>query len=284
MTAVNGNITGRNYIGYLKVLAYKSPLRRVFLKIRSLFGRENIGLNKAQILKAVDQINLKQGNIELMEEIGLNHMVAELPREIWSNAGHGLYSAQLPIQFGLFLDWIEAKKISTYREIGVRHGGSFIIVSEIISKNNPNWTSEAYDIHYSPAISVYANLREGHVSQHIGSSVSIAMVNHITSSPVDLSFVDGDHSFKFALEDVINCWEGSRYIALHDVDSSSMLETGKLWQKIKPMVTEYEEWVDQYPSSGSSGRLMGISVFSTFNENNEKIDVDKIKALREGRK
>ena len=280
-TLESGTNSHVNYIGLIKVLAYKSPLRRVFLKFRSLFGRQNIGLTRNQILKAIDQISRKRSNIELMENIGLNHMVAELPREIWGNAGHGLYSAQLPIQFGLFLDWVEKKKISSYREIGVRHGGSFIIVSEIISRQSPEWIAEAYDIHYSPAIAVYASLREGHVSQHIGSSVSMAMFNHVKSSVVDLSFVDGDHSYQVALEDVINCWNSSKYIALHDVDSSSMLGTSKLWQRIKPLIDEYEEWVDQYPSSDQNGRLMGISVFNTFDRNGNKIELDKIISLRD---
>jgi len=60
-----------------------------------------------------------------------------MPDELYQFCGRGLHYWQYPNQFSKYLVRLSQFKVESYLEIGVRHGGTFVITVEYLSRFHP---------------------------------------------------------------------------------------------------------------------------------------------------
>lgn len=206
-----------------------------------------------QFLKTHD---ISSMDLNLLEEhicsFGLNNEVlSEQPKSLSEYYGKGLLIWQYPNQFAPFIKWLSNIKIDSYLEIGCRFGGTFIIISEILKKNNPNIRLIACDLIQESLIlkeyKKYTNFE--YLNKPSG---SLEFDSHIGKN-IDMVFIDGDHSYSGCMRDWLSFKDNPevKYIIFHDIHSNSCPAVGEIWKLIKKdyaLEFEFNEFVDQYPS------------------------------------
>ena len=168
-----------------------------------------------------DALQNKNALEDLLLSMGLNDEIGEeFPRELGTYSGFGLYSWQYPSQFSGMLLEICKLNINSYIEIGVRHGGTFIIITEYHARFNSDFEkSIAVDHNGSSSLRKYANDRQG-VEFITASSLSDEFRDYINKSDVfDLAFIDGDHSYEDARSDFVLMRDKARHLIFHDIAS-----------------------------------------------------------------
>src|SRR4051812_34363485 len=71
----------------------------------------------------------------LVCELGLNDEgIEELPAHLHPWCGQGLRIWQYPNQFSRYLAALAGRRIASYLEIGVRHGGTFVATVEVLGR------------------------------------------------------------------------------------------------------------------------------------------------------
>lgn len=205
----------------------------------------------------------------IIREVGLNNeLLTEQPEELKEYYGKGLYVWQNPMQFSKFLVWLfhNGRNYKSYIEVGCRWGGTFIVISELLRKINPDFqTATAADlIDKSPFIERYQLITNDNpnfkVQYFQGSSTSTEFKNFYNELKPDIAFVDGDHSLKGALKDHLLVRSHAKIIVHHDVYSDSCADTTMLWQSLKELESTKEnvEFIDQHDSV--AGKYLGIGV------------------------
>src|SRR5688572_7129928 len=80
-------------------------------------------------------------------DLGLNdEILDEQPPEYSAYFGKGIKIWQYPIQFVPFVNAVGRLYVKSYMEIGVRHGGTFIVLVELLARLNPQIVAYACDI------------------------------------------------------------------------------------------------------------------------------------------
>jgi cephalosporin hydroxylase len=202
----------------------------------------------------------------LLPGLGLNdEVLREFPEHLYPWCGFGLRSWQYPCQFAQYLTFISDKNIRTYAEIGVRHGGTFIITLEYLRRFNAIQLAYAVDIEPSPLLSVYASMNPD-VTYQIGSSRSQPVTTFLHGRPWDLVLIDGDHSSEGCRLDFECVRHGAGLVALHDICSDSCPGVVEVWQLIRQTTpaSRLTEFVTQYDDvfRRTGGSFLGIGIVS----------------------
>jgi hypothetical protein len=203
-----------------------------------------------------------------VEKIGLNKEgLGEIAPELKPYCGTGLYIWQNPRQFSKFVIWMlqNARKYSSYLEIGCRWGGTFIVICETLRRANPNfkWAIAADLIEKTPFVERYMEITKNsgfEIMYFQGSSTSEEFIKLVNDKKPEISFIDGDHRIIGALKDHMLVREYSEIIIHHDISSDTVPETTLLWNSLKKLEggRKTVEFTDQYQSR--KGKYFGIGV------------------------
>jgi hypothetical protein len=196
---------------------------------------------------------------EFILKLGLNDEVLdEQPEELkdFFGKGFGLKIWQYPNQFAKYIKFLteNANDISSYLEIGARHGGTFIVTSEILKKFNKNFrNSTAIDL-IEPNINIQNYLKEREFASYkMINSISPEFISFINKNPFDLVLIDGDHRYDFVKSDGDATRDISKIQVYHDIvnNGPGCIGVGIYWDEIKNKYKSsynFYEFTDQYHS------------------------------------
>jgi hypothetical protein len=195
----------------------------------------------------------------LILELGLTDDSAEeFPVSIKANCGRGLHIMQYPIQFNRYLIDLSKLKISSYLEVGVRHGGTFVTTVEYLNKFYPLNFAVGIDIMPCPSIVEY---------QKINVRVEFVRLNTQTDKfseflekypQFDLVLIDANHEENECRNEFMSVRHKANIVVFHDIDNIDFLGVKTVWSEVKSM-NEYDcyEYTEQYPEIGP---YMGIGM------------------------
>jgi hypothetical protein len=200
-------------------------------------------------------------------DLGVNDEIAHvLPAERRAATGDGLRFTQFPNQFARYLVAIGELGVRSYAEIGVDHGGTFLITTTYLSRLGPVERATAIDRFEAPALREHPGparttdvLRADSTSRRVAGYVA----DH---GPFDLVLIDGDHSEEGCRRDLELVRPHARAIALHDIVGQNTPGVRAAWGSIRrDHADEYElhEFTAQYPETAEAlggGTALGIGL------------------------
>lgn len=177
--------------------------------------------------------------------------------------------SQDPVEFERFIDIATSRGVTSYLEIGARHGGSFY---EVVSRLPAGSTAIAVDLpnglwgktasEQSLTACVHELWAKGYdVHTILGNSQDEATIQRVAQrAPYDLVFIDGCHLYEDVKMDWDNYGPMSRIVAFHDIDGEKVkcknpdvfVQVPRLWRELKE-VFPHEEII-------TAGSQMGIGV------------------------
>jgi hypothetical protein len=195
----------------------------------------------------------------LLLKLGLNdEAMNEFPSYLHQYCGQGVRLWQYPNQFCKYLVHLSKLQIKTYLEIGVRHGGSFVVTVEYLKRFADLDRCVGVDIIPSPSMIDYEKINPQALfyccntqSEHFADFVEKA-------GPFDLVFIDSHHDEAQRRRDYLSIKDHAKIIGFHDITNVGCPDVAKVWLEIK-RDANYScfEYVDQYESIGP---FMGIGL------------------------
>ena len=225
-------------------------------------GRARL-IREAPIEKLADPAYLEH---DLLPRLGLNdELLHEFPESLHSHTGEGLRHWQYPNQFSKYLAELSGRRIETYLEIGVRHGGTFVITVEYLSRFHPVREAIAVDLQRAPALLQYAQERPAVSVIEADSQTEEFRAFVRDHAPFDLALIDGDHSEEGCRRDFETVADHARVIVFHDIVSHPVPGVGAVWRQVRSSHADrfdFLEFTDQYPelSDRTGHRYLGIGV------------------------
>ncbi len=225
------------------------------------------------VLNSIRNLNISSINrTNEMEEflcsvVGLNNeSLHQQPSELTSFFGKGLHLWQYPNQLSSFLlnEAENLKSVNRYIEIGSRWCGTFILISEILYKLNPDLKEViAVDVIEQPRVltlyAKYLNENGGpKLTYSMNGSEFLREFCHKENQRT-LCFIDGDHSLEGVMRDHEIAVNISEMIVHHDVYSDATPQIRRFWNFIQTLQSQewnFREYVQQYNSV--SGNYLGI--------------------------
>jgi hypothetical protein len=220
-----------------------------------------IDLGCVERIKSVPPAVLLEPNAieSLMLDLGLNGEGRdELPDHLHSACGRGLRIWQYPIQFAPYLRWLARLRVRSYLEIGIRHGGSYVLTVEVLNRFcHLDW-AVAVDVIACPSMDAYTQLNPRSRFVQVNSQSLIFAQLCAQLAPIDLVFIDSHHEEQYCRREVEAVLPFAAAIALHDVANIACPGVAKVWREIRAC-SEYDciEFIDQYDGLGP---FMGIGL------------------------
>jgi predicted DNA-binding ribbon-helix-helix protein/cephalosporin hydroxylase len=210
--------------------------------------------------------------LEVLPALGLNsEELNEMPEELYQFCGRGLHYWQYPNQLSRYLVHLSRLKIESYLEIGVRHGGTFVITVEYLSRFHPLKCAVGLDIEGSSLLLTYGPMNRKVIYMLVDSQSSAFKEFIGSHGGFDLVFIDGDHEEGACQNDFETVREKANICVLHDITSDSAPGPGRVWNRIKrAYASEYEffEYTEQYESvrnrTGKSYLGIGMAAKKEF--------------------
>jgi cephalosporin hydroxylase len=242
-----------------KTLLPDAALRRIQHALAARARRREhrtkpIDLSRTELIREAPLSQLSDPlylEVDLLPRLGLNdENLHEIPPSLHPHTGYGLLHWQLPNQFSKYLLELSRHEIETYLEIGSRHGGTFVITVEYLSRFHPVREAVAVDLGRSRSLEKYASSREG-ITVLQADSHSREFENFVRKrSPFDLILIDGDHSEDGCRRDFELVLDHGRILVFHDIVSHPVPGVGKVWREVKEAYADrfrFLEFTDQYP-------------------------------------
>lgn len=202
---------------------------------------------------------------DFLLRLGLNdEMLEEFPAELYPWCGYGLKSWQYPRQFSRYLHFLADRNITSYVEIGSRHGGTFIITVEYLDRFSPIARACAIDLEESPFLRGYQQQFRP-FAYHLGSSQDRA-ARDILRSEWDLALIDGDHSREGCWADYQAVKDNARITAMHDITNDNCPGVREVWRHIRSIVPgrfvfeQTDQYRETYERTGK--RFLGIGAIA----------------------
>jgi hypothetical protein len=251
----------------LRALRRHYPLRR-----RSA---NSLDLSRTRILREADIDALVKADWlehEALPALGLNHELLDegpwplLPSRLHGAAGHGLLAWQLPNQLAPYLVHLSRYPIASYLEIGVRHGGTFVITVEYLRRFRELETAVGVDLSRCPSLERYGRMNSAaHFARTNSQSLRFRRLVK-RSAPWDLVLIDGDHREGPLRRDFSTVCDHARIVVLHDI-VSPIASVKKVWEEIKSDHADrfdFFEFADQYDEvvrlTGQTWLGLGVAV------------------------
>ena len=231
-------------------------------------------INKIRDLSKKTLENAEFLEKELLPELGFNNeQLHQFPPELYEYCGKGVLHWQYPNQFSRYLVLLSQLKPNSYLEIGVRHGGTFIITLEYLKEFTPIKKAIAIDLAYPPGLSKYKTLNPAVHFYQMNSQLPEFKKLVEAEKQIDLVFIDGNHEEWACMNDFMNLKEVANIIAVHDIVSDECPGVKKLWAFIKSEFKSnyfFYEFNDQYASviqnNGPSFFGIGVAVKKDFHQ------------------
>ncbi len=207
----------------------------------------------------------------VLPQLGLNNeLLYQLPEEMYPYTGKGLFYWQYPNQFSHYLVLLSKLKIESYLEIGVRHGGTFVITVEFLQKFYPIKKAIGVDLGYSPSVVKYSKTNRAARFFQCDSQTERFKDLVQKEKYFDLVLIDGNHEEVECRNDyeVVNNKAG--IIVLHDIVSVICPGVQKLWGQLKEKTDEFVfyEFTNQYQSvkerTGQSFFGIGVAIKKSY--------------------
>jgi len=189
---------------------------------------------------------------QILPALGFNNeKLEEFPQELFPFCGKGLRHWQYPNQFGEYLVLLSKLKPASYLEIGVRHGGTFIITLEYLKKFVPVKKAVAIDIAYPPSLASYKKINNASRFYQLNSQTEDFKKFLEKEKHFDLVFIDGNHEEAACVNDFYNIKDIANIIVLHDIVSDVCPGVVNSWAFIKKKYAAefiFFEFTKQYES------------------------------------
>lgn len=176
------------------------------------------------------------------------------------------YSSQSAFELEKFIEFLKEKNVTSYLEIGTRHGDTFHAVMSALPPGSKGvavdlpgglWGKESSRDYMANVVN---DLKSKGYEIHciFGDSQSDEIRSMVEEhADFDAILIDGDHTLPGVTKDWENYREMSRIVAFHDVVGTGQAEkrTNKpvevpiLWEKIKS-VFPYVEFIDENSAMG----------------------------------
>ena len=190
---------------------------------------------------------------DAIAKLGLGERPVEIPPRLKSG-GKGLHIWQYPNQLAPYLIYMAYRKIGVYAEIGVRHGGTFMLTVEYLNRFKRLSKAIAIDIVIRPEMRAYAE--ENDIVQLIESkSTSDEASEAIAELKPDLVMIDADHTEEACRADYEVVKPHAKWIAIHDIVEWTCPGVKPVWDSV---TGEKVEFVDQYPGVTVSTYGIGL--------------------------
>lgn len=245
-----GLLNNNNMLKVKKIIPI--GLKRKIKEILNISPTKELDINRLSLIKE-SSISDLQNHVymeDLLNKLGLNdEELFNYPKSLYSYCGQGLFSWQYPSQFSKYLIKLSTCNISSYLEIGVKHGGTFMITTEYLNKICGIRKAVAIDLFPVRGLINYRKINKKIKSIPINSRSKKFEKLLIKEGPFDLTLIDGDHSYEGCLADFELVKKHSKIIAFHDIVGMGVPGVIKVWNDIKVKYQdEYDffEFIDQY--------------------------------------
>jgi Methyltransferase domain len=220
---------------------------------RSYDDARPIDLDRLALLRSAELEKLRDAawlERELLPRLGFNNeFLEEFPRELYPQTGEGLLHWQYPNQFSKYLVELSRHRISSYLEIGVRHGGTFAITVEYLRRFHPLRLAVGNDIYPMPGLVPYAGSDPRiHLVQRSSHGLRFVL-DLLRRRRFDLVLIDGDHSAQGCRRDFEIVRRHARLIALHDIASDVVPGVPAVWREVRSRYADrydFLEFTEQY--------------------------------------
>ena len=233
---------------------------------------EPIDLGRARLLRSADPEALRDAHRlehEILPTLGINDDMPDLfpPGFEEAHLGHGLRYWQYPCQLAPYLVFLSRLPIRRYMEIGVQHGGTFVLTTEYLDRFQPVERAIAVDVMQIRSLRDYEQQRPG-VSFVIENSQSERFARRVAGeAPLDLVLIDGDHSREAVRRDWETVHPHAKVVAFHDIVDAYSPGVVETWGEIRREHAgewEFHEFAEQYPEvlerTGAPHLGLGVAV------------------------
>jgi len=212
-----------------------------------------IDLRVLDIIRNGDRVALADPAVlemQVLPMLGFNEDLAEIfPSHLNPHLGLGVRSSQYPSQFSRYLNFLRGYPIGSYLEIGVQHGGTFLITVEYLRRFHELPRAVAMDMFDVPALHAYDGGRFDATLLKMDSRSRKAKRHIDDLGPFDLVLVDGDHAEAGCRADFELVRGAANMVAFHDIVGSNTPGVRQVWSDVRAdFADEYDfvEFVDQY--------------------------------------
>ncbi len=199
--------------------------------------------------------------VPLLLELGLNDEgLDEYPVDLHPYCGQGLRIWQYPHQFGRYLAALSRLGITSYLELGVRHGGTFVATVEYLQRFTPLDHAVGVDIIPCTALDAYRRQYQPKAEFACLDTQKPAFTELLERhGRFDLVLIDSLHEAEHCRNEVRALHPYANMLAFHDIASDTYPDVATVWREVQAL-GEYEcfEFTDQYDSV--QGRFMGIGL------------------------
>jgi hypothetical protein len=199
---------------------------------------------------------------ELLPAMGLTKREAPhmMPAHLQPRVGRGVQPIQFPNQFGPYLAAMTEAGIRSYVEVGLDQAGSFAITVEVLRRFGLR-RALGVDLVPPPLLRLWSRPEVSFAQVDSHSQEFVALLRE--HAPIDLAFIDGDHSEAGVRSDFETLRPYTRILAFHDIvqDYGVAVDVGRVWKAIRQEHAHeyvFREFTDQYP--GLPGARLGIGL------------------------
>lgn len=198
----------------------------------------------------------------LVIELGLNDEgIEEMPAHLHPHCGQGLRIWQYPNQFARYLADLAGRRIRSYLELGVRHGGTFVATVEILSRFHPIERAVGVDVIPCPSLIEYGrrNPRAEFLCANTQSPDFLRQLDE--RGPFDLVLIDSLHEERQCRNEFEQVRGRAAIVAFHDTVNVRYPGVAKVWSEVRAS-GEYDclEFTDQYDGAGASFMGLGVAI------------------------
>jgi hypothetical protein len=201
-----------------------------------------------------------------LAELGINAEFAPiLPERLRRHAGDGIQFSQYPSQFSRYLAFVGERGVASYIEIGVDHGGTFLITTTYLNRLRTLERATAVDRFVVPNLRRFPGPALRTDVLRVDSTSSRFARYLDDCDPFDLALIDGDHSERGCRRDFERIREHARMIALHDIVGANTPGVCAVWQWLRREHADdydFHEFCEQYPEveRARGERYLGIGL------------------------
>lgn len=211
-----------------------------------------IDLTRVDVLRKADPEQLRDPAAleRLLPALGINDEATWVfPPDMRDGLGTGLRFWQYPCQLAPYLVLLSGLGVRRYLEVGVQHGGTFVVTTEYLSRFGDVDRAIAVDLLDVPDLRRYGRDRPG-VRMLRRDTTTRAFRRLVTrEGPFDLALIDADHSREAVLRDWETVRPHARIVAFHDIVDAFCPGVQQTWRDIRrDHADEYDfhEFTAQY--------------------------------------
>lgn len=211
-----------------------------------------IDLSRVALLRSADKKILQDPAAmeDFLPTLGLGGYPDDVPEKVRCHIRTGLWHWQSPKQFAPYLVHLSSLPIRGYLEIGVKHGGTFVITIEYLSRFRPIERALGVDANFCPSLLRYHGMNPKAEFLQLNTRDPAFEARVRSSGGFDLVLIDGDHEEEGCRKDFDIVYPFANVLVFHDIVNEFTPGPGAVWRSVKARYAdefEFTEYVDQYP-------------------------------------